>query len=198
MRLVASLLLAGLVTAPGAARGESPTPTIVQNDGFFSGQPVVFPSGLKAGDAVATRLVTPGFGGGAVIEVMVVFGGTASGTVPVTLKIWDDSAQTDEPGMELLSRPELLVSTAAPTLQRISLAGVEVPNRFRVGIVLGADALPTVGQDTDGTIAADNNFAFRPATGWHKSAADGVTGDWIIRANLARVVGGGGSGSGGG
>ena len=195
MRLVRLILIAGLLGLSTPAGAESPPTTIVQNDGFFFGDPIGTPLGLAAGDVVAARFTAAG-GASALIEVMVVVGGgTGSEQLPITLKVWDDTAQTDEPGAELFSSQEFLSSTTTPTLQFISLAGVGVPSRFRVGIVLGADAPPTVAHDTDGTIAADNNFTFHPATGWRKSQADGIPGDWIIRANL---VGGGGGGGGGG
>jgi len=193
MRLVRLIVIAGLLGLSTPAGAESAPSSIAQNDGFFGGA-VGIPAGLQAGDIVAARL-SSFFGNGAIIEVMVVLGGgTGSGPLPITLKVWDDTAQTDEPGAELFSSQESLFSTTTPGFQSIFLAGVGVPTQFRVGIVLGADPPPTIAHDTDGTIAADNNFTFHPATGWRKSQADGVTGDWIIRATLAGGGGGGGSG----
>lgn len=205
MRLAPLLVLAGLTgfaglaVPAGPARAESAPSQVVQNDGYFGGPEVAFPSGLKKGDAVAARLT--GFGGNtAVIQVTVVFGGggPASTQVPVTLKIWDDTSLTDAPGPELFSSSEVLVNTATPTFQILPLAGVGVGERFRVGFVLGADAPPMVGHDADGNMQPGVNFTFRPTTGWSRSQADGVTGDWIIRATLASGGNGGGGSNGGG
>jgi len=185
--------LAAAVAAPAAAQAESIPIEIVRNDGYAGG-PVTFPSGFAAGDVLAARLAAPA-GSWAVIGLEVVFGGAGgSGTHPVTVKIWDDSAETLDPGPELLSMDTELGSNG--TIQLISLAGVGVPSRFRVGIVLHESAPPIVGQDADGTIDADRNLV-RHATGsaWQRSQADGATGDWIIRAHLS---GGGGGGGGGG
>jgi hypothetical protein len=191
------LVLAGLIAASSAAaRAESPPIAVVQNDGWTGGS-VTFPSGFQAGDTIAARLNAPA-GFGAVIGLEIVFGGAAMpGLHTVTIKIWDDTAETLEPGPELFSTVTSLTSSNA--IQPIPLAGIAVPSRFRVGIVLLESAPPVVGQDADGTIDADRNLVLRIGAGatWQRSQAVGATGDWIIRAQLAATSGGGG-GSGGG
>lgn len=186
--LLRAILLAGvMVTVAGA---ETPPRTMVQNDGYFGGS-VGFQDGLVAGDIVAARLP---YLDGDLIGIGVYFsGGDPSQEHAVTLKIWHDVG-THEPGAELYSGAHAI--WAQDEVQYISLpAGIAVPSSFRVGIVLHADAPPSVAHDLDGTITGDYNFIYNAADGWHRSAEDGVTGDWIIRAESN---GGGGGGGGGG
>jgi hypothetical protein len=191
MRPVLLIALAALL-ASGVARAESPPFAVAQNDSFVTGTPR-FQGDFQAGDIIAARLTAPpGFG--AVLDVGVSFGGDLNGQpVPVTIKIWDDTAETLEPGPELF-QAEMTVFPDSQ-VQTVSLVGVGVPERFRVGLFLHQSTPPVVGQDTDGTIDADRNLVRRAPFGWQRSQASGATGDWIIRARLA---GGGGTGSGGG
>jgi MYXO-CTERM domain-containing protein len=195
MRLVPLLALAGLAGLSTPAGAESLPATVLQNDSFSGGTSAGVVTSFEAGNIIASRFTAPG-SGSALIEVLVAFGGGGPGPlqVPVTVKVWDDTAQTDAPGMELYSGPAMLMNPATPELQLISLAGVGVPDRFRVGIVLGAAPPPMIGHDTDGISSTANNLVFRTGTGWTRSQSNGVPGDWILRA---RVSGGGGGGGGG-
>lgn len=192
MRPALPLALAALITSAGAVRAETPPFSVVQNDSFFTGTPR-FQGDFQPGDIIAARLTAPpSFR--AVIEIDVSFGGDLSGQlVPVTLKIWDDTAETLEPGPELFQMETAMFPTNG--VGTISFGGVGVPERFRVGLFLHQRTPPVVGQDTDGTIDADRNLIRRAPFGWQRSQASGATGDWIIRARLA---GGGGGGGGGG
>jgi hypothetical protein len=193
MRLVPLLVLAGLTGLSTPAGAESPPTTVLQNDSFTGGNSAGLVLSFDAGNIIASRFTAPGTGS-ALIQVIVAFGGGGGGPaqVPVTLKVWDDTAQTDAPGAELYSSPEMLMNPATPQLQFISLAGVGVPDRFRVGIVLSSAAPPMIGHDTDGISNTANNFVFRTGTGWTKSQSNGIPGDWIIRANVFGGSGGGG------
>ncbi len=191
MRLIRPLIVVTLVAAVAPAGAESLPVSVVQNDGYLGG-PATFPTSFQTGDIIAVRLDVPSFGSFLGVELL--FGGTlAPGPHPVTIKVWDDTAGTLEPGPELLSTDESLV--ASESLQSLFLSSIGVPDRIRVGIVLRATSPPMIGHDTDGTIAADRNFTFRAGDGWRPPPAGGATGDWILRAMF---VGGGGVGGGGG
>jgi hypothetical protein len=198
MRLVPLLALAGLAGLSTPAGAESPPTTVLQNDSFSGGTSAGVVTSFEAGNIIASRFTAPG-SGSALIEVIVAFGGggPGPGQVPVTVKVWDDTAQTDAPGAELYSGPAMLMNPATPELQLISLAGVGVPDRFRVGIVLGAVPPPMIGHDTDGISSTANNLVFRTSTGWTRSQSNGIPGDWILRARVSGGGGGGGGGTGG-
>jgi hypothetical protein len=188
------LILAGLFASSAtAARAESPPIHISQNDGHIGG-PATFRDDLLAGDIIAVRLrSSDSFS--TIQELQIVFGGTPStAPVPVTIKIWDDTAEMLEPGVELLSLEILL--TPSPLMQPIFLPGFRLPLQFRVGIVLRQSAPPMIGHDTDGTIDAGRNFIHRLGSGWQSSQAGGATGDWIIRAMIFPSGGGGDPGPG--
>jgi hypothetical protein len=199
MHLIRPLILVALVASAAPARAESQAVTVLQNDGFVPGGNAGFRIGKQAGETIAARLSTGG-GPAGLIGVQVMFGGGTAGTShPVTVKIWDDTAETIEPGPELFSMETSLISSGA--IQMISLAGVGVPDRFRVGIVLHEDAFPTIAEDLDGTIDVDRNLTnlanvSTGGTEWGSSRNSGASGDWIIRAMV--LLGGGGGGGGGG
>ncbi|HWO20664.1 MAG TPA: MYXO-CTERM sorting domain-containing protein [Kofleriaceae bacterium] len=176
--------LVALVAAPGAARAESPPTTVIRNDGH-NGGPAAFPTGFAAGDIIAARLDT-GTDFAQLEDIQVLFGGPGTfGIHPVTIKIWEDFAETVEPGPEIFSLDTSLVATDG--LQVISVfTGMSLPSKFRVGFVLHESAPPMVGHDLDGTLASDENFVMRAGAGggWQRSQQAGASGDWIIQARI--------------
>lgn len=56
---------------------------------------------------------------------------------------------------------------------------------FRVGIEVVADGLPSIARDSDGTIDANRNFVLAQGSGWIGAATLGITGDWVIRADVS-------------
>jgi MYXO-CTERM domain-containing protein len=160
----------------------------LRNDGFETGSTAGFQGGFVAGEIAAVSLVPPQQV--QVLAVRFLFGG-AAGTRTVTVRIWDDLAATTAPGVMLFEGDfQVVGSNDAIHEVDLSAMNVQVPGRFRVGIVFQHAGLPSVARDADGTIAADRNFIYADAgTGfqWFRSQTLGLTGDWIIRA----VVSGG-------
>lgn len=165
--------------------------TILQNDGFVDGQPVGFQGGFVAGESGSVRLLPAGPFPMAVTRVQLLFGG-ASSTQTVTLRIWDDGAGTAAPGAELYSADYLLTGSDT-VMQEIDLsgAGIQVGGAFRVGIEFQHSGVPSIARDGNGITPA-RNFIYAQGLGWFDSATLGVTGDWIIRAGVQPVGGGGG------
>jgi MYXO-CTERM domain-containing protein len=178
----ALVALVALVASPRAARAESAPIVIVRNDDH-NGGPAAFPTGFGPGDIIAARLDTGG-SFGRLEDIRILFGGPGTfGLHPVTIKIWEDSAETLEPGPELFSMDTSLLATDA--LQVIPVfAGMGLSNKFRVGIVLQESAPPMVGHDIDGTLLSDKNFVMRAGGVWQRSQQSGATGDWIIQAQI--------------
>jgi hypothetical protein len=180
-----ALLTAALMA--GVARAE----TELQNDGFMSGQNASFQLGFAAGEIGAVRL-TPTAPGQQILKVRLLFGG--GGTMKtITLHIWDDSAGTLMPGVELYEGDfELSPSNNAFHDLDISTDSVLVPGPFRVGIEFQHAGAPSIARDVDNTIAATRNFIFADiGTGpkWHQSNTFGLMGDWIIRGVVADMTG---------
>lgn len=167
--------------------------TLLQNDGFVDGQSAGFQGGFVAGESGSVRLVPSGPFPVALTRVLLLFGGSGA-TQTVTLRIWDDGAGTAAPGTELYSGDfQLTGSDTALQELDLSTAGVQVSGPFRVGIEFQHSGLPSIARDGDGINAA-RNFIFAQGLGWFDAAALGVTGDWIIRAGVQPVGGGGGGG----
>ncbi len=185
-------VLLALALVALAAAGAGAQETILQNDGFVSGGAASFQSGFVAGEMAAVRLTPAGPFPVTVTRVQFLFGGVA-GTRTVTLHIWDDAAGTTAPGTELFAGDyELTASNTA--LQDVDLtgAGVQVSGPFRVGIEFQHDGLPSVARDVDG-IGAGRTFIEVQGFGWADAALFGVTGDWVLRAGVQPVAGGGGT-----
>jgi hypothetical protein len=183
MRLVSTALV--LMTATAAADVE------LQNDGFMSGGTAGFQGGFVSGEAGASRFHAPD-AGRQVFKVHLLFGGGSTASEMVTLKVWDDSAMTDAPGAELESADFMLTgSDVAMQELDITVDNVIVPQVFRVGIVFSHDGAPSIARDADGTISAADNYIMASGLGWKKSQTLGLTGDWIIRAVVSGVGGGG-------
>ncbi len=177
-----SLLFAALL-ASAATLGAAGAETVVQNDGFMSGDTAGFQAGFVAGEMGASRLVLPA--GRQLLAVRLLFGGAAT-TKTVTLHVWDDTAGTTAPGAELFSG-DFDVTGADNALHDLNVAGdnVFVPAQFRIGIEFQHNGLPSIARDADGTVAADKNFIYANLGAglvWVKSQSLGLTGDWILRA----------------
>ena len=156
----------------------------LKNDAWTSGEQASFQSGLVAGEIVASRLVPAQECPCEVTSISFLYGGEQA-TRTVTVKIWDDSAETLAPGTEIFSASYQLVSSN-DTLQTIDLssAPVTVDGAFRVGIAFQNDGLPSAATDEDGTTNETRNFLFSGDT-WFLSSNLQLTGDWIIRATIA-------------
>src|SRR5947199_5052314 len=105
---IASTVVAICVAAPGAAHAD----VTLQNDGFQSGGAAGFMGGFGPGDIGASRFVAPG-PSRQLLKLQLIFG-PDSAAVPMTVKVYDDSAGTDAPGAELYSMDfQLTGSTSA-------------------------------------------------------------------------------------
>ncbi len=158
--------------------------SVLQNDTFVDGDEAAYQGGFVSGEIAASRLTTPGLGSWSLEMVELLFGGATSQQI-VTLKVWDDIAGTDAPGVELYSADYVL--TGGDFLQQIDLtgAGLMVSGDIRVGFQFQHDGYPSVARDNDG-ITPDKNFIYISAGTWHEAGILGVTGDWIIRATVSQ------------
>ena len=174
-----SLALAGALmgaTIPAAAHDVT-----LQNDGYSSGQNAAFQGGFVSGEIGAVRLSPPGPFPMQITQVLFLFGG-AAGQVQVMLRIYDDSAETLNPGNELFSNT-YLVTASSTAMQAIDLTAenLVINGDIRVGIEMIDGGLPSIARDDDGTITSGVNFIWSTPS-WVTSETFGVTGDWIIRA----------------
>ncbi len=168
----------------------------VKNDGFIGGA-AGFQTGFDSGETAAVKLVNP-FAVGHVTAVHFLFGG-AAGVRTITLTVWTDAAGA-APGMQLFTG-DYQVTGSDDALQEVDLSsdGVVVTGNFRVGITFQHSGLPSVARDSDGTINSGSNFIDATGLGWLESQVLGLTGDWILRAEVVDAGGaGGGAGGGGG
>jgi hypothetical protein len=162
--------------------------TLLQNDGYVSGQPVAFQGGFVATEMAGSRFVPAGTAPWRVNRVQFLFGG-ASSTQTITLHVYDDTAGTTIPGPELFAG-DFAVTGSNNAMQEIDLTSnnVRVTGQFRVAIEFQHSGPPSVASDLDGTINATRNFIFSPSfPGWSPSNLVGLTGDWIIRAGVEPV-----------
>lgn len=171
----------------------------LRNDGFVDGQSAGFQSGFVGGEMGASRFTASG--PGKLVKVQFLYGGGMDGVKEnVNIHVWNDTAMTDDPGIELYAGTFGVIA-ADMALQETDLSAKDVliPATFRVGIEMLHDGLPSIARDNDDTISADANFILANGTTWKKSADLGVTGDWIIRAFVDTGSGGtGGTGGSGG
>lgn len=173
--IVASCLFARVVHAD----------TELKNDSFVKQGPVGFELGFDPTEAAGSRFIAPA-AGRQLLKVRFMFGGNSTATQTVTLKVFDDTAGTDNPGSQLFMA-DYTITGSDSALQEINLASdnVIVPAQFRVAIVLQHTGAPSLARDDDGTIAADKNYLLSTQLGWQKSQVFGLTGDWIIRAFIS-------------
>jgi hypothetical protein len=147
-------------------------------------------AGFIEGEIGAARLVPTLACPCSLENVSLLLGGSAD-TVPIVLRVWDDPDGNVDPGSPLyVDSFSLTGSNNALQLIDLSAANVVVAGPFRVGIEFTHAGVPSIASDTDGTIAADENFILAanpfppPGFFWVRSAVLGVTGDWIIRATI--------------
>ena len=188
---IIAMATACAVAAPGLAAAQ----VELRNDGFETGMSAGFQAGFVSGEIGAVRLVAPQ-ASVQVLSVRLLFGG-ATTTQTITLKIWDDSAGTVAPGVELFSGDFQLAGNNT-VIHELDVAGMNVivPMQFRVGIQFQHAGLPAIARDDDGTINASRNFINASGIGWIQSQSLGLTGDWVIRA-MVSTGGGPDAGSGG-
>ena len=166
----------------------------LKNDGFGTGAQVRYQGGFTTGEIAAVRLTPPA--GGAAINLLgsvrFLFGGSTS-TEGITLYVWDDSAGTVQPGA-LLYHADYELMGQDDAQQTIDLLGegISVTGPIRVGIQVFHDSYPGVAVDSDGNTTPNANFILTgedifadASTGtWHVAGDLGLTGDFIIRADV--------------
>jgi hypothetical protein len=175
--LVLSLLLISTFGARIAAADIT-----LQNDGFYSGGTAYFQGGFATGEIGASRFLLPGSGPYQLKQILFLLGGSTA-TVTITLRIYDDSALSDNPGAEIYSNDYYLAGSDV-NFQQIDLSGenVMVSGPFRVGIQFSYNGYPGIARDDDGTITSSLNYIYANGFGWVQSSLFGLSGDWIIRA----------------
>jgi hypothetical protein len=162
----------------------------LRNDGLDAGQAVRFQAGFVAGEAGAVRLTSP-FQRSKLQSVSLFFGGGDAGARDIVLHVWNDAAGTD-PGSELFAAAyNVTASDSALQVLDVSADDVVVPATFRVGIELTEANLPSLAIDSDG-ITANANFINAQGLGWIGAATLGLTGDFIIRAEVTEAPADGG------
>jgi hypothetical protein len=184
-----SLVLATSLVAVAPIGPAAAQEVILQNDGFVDGQSVGFQGGFDVGEMAASRLLPTGTSPWTVNRVLFLFGGDTS-TQTITLHIWDDAANTSNPGTELFVG-DYSVTGSSVALQEIdlSLDDVQVSGQFRVGIEFQHAGFPSAARDGDGTIHPTKNFIYSPSSGgWFQSNLFGLTGDWVIRAGVTSTT----------
>jgi hypothetical protein len=164
----------------------------LKNDGFETGDQAGFQAGFVTGEIGASRFVAPA-AGTTLLKVLFLFGGSIE-TKNVIVRVWDDSAGTDAPGAELFNGEfQLTGADAAFQVSDVSAQNIVLPAQFRVGVEFQHSGLPSIARDDDGTIAATRNFIYADLGGgnrvWFQSMTLGVTGDWIIRAEVGTGTG---------
>jgi hypothetical protein len=159
-------------TAPGSVE--------LANDGWSFGETLTFQQDFQTGEAAASRLVPTVPCPCPVEAVRLVFGG-AEGEQTVTLRVWDDSAQTADPGAALLSG-DFALTPLDDGLSEIDLRGegLTIDGPVRVAVEFSHSGLPSIARDEDG-ITHQRNFVRDTGDVWAESLSQGVFGDWILR-----------------
>ena len=171
-----------LLASPAAFGQE----VILKNDGFVAGQAVGFQSAFRSGEIGASRFTPPGPFPQQITRVQLLYGGGVPGPDTITLRIWDDSAGTADPGTPLFSA-DYVLDASDTVMQEIDLgaAALMVSGPFRVGVQFQHDNVPSIARDTDGTNNPGSNFIYDlTTTQWYDSSTVGVAGDWVIRAGV--------------
>jgi|GEM_PF-2942723 len=172
---------------------------VLSNDSVEDGDEVAFQQGFVTGEAAAATLgeVSDSF---TVRKVQFLFG-PAGPPLIVTVSVYADTGGAT-PGA-LLYSGDYEITPADDALHEIDLTTQNVehigPGNIRVSLGLKHDGAPGVARDDDGCTAEKNWIGLAPA-GWTESCAKGVTGDWVIRAEIdgpPQGVGGGGAGGNG-
>ncbi len=176
-----SVVTALFVTLAACESATGPTMSTLQNDGYVSGA-VSFQSAFNAGEAGAVVL-GPQSSAFTVRKIDFLFGGADTAEV-ITLTIYAD-AGTDNPGTVLYSHDYTLTPSNA-AFQQIDLTtqniSVDAGQKIRVAVFLQHANLPSIAIDGNG-ISTGRNYIY--SAGWIKAETAGITGDWIIRAEIA-------------
>lgn len=154
--------------------------TVRSNDGWFAGLNAAFQLGFVANETAAVRLDPGGSGVHRVTAIHFLFGGLPT-SQQVQVRIWDDAAGANEPGVELFSGSFLITGQLAAQGLDLSSYDIQVAGPYRVGLTFSHSGLPSVARDDDGTNTSGRNSILSGGV-WTDSALLGVTGDWIIRA----------------
>lgn len=162
----------------------------LSNDGWQPGSSSAFQAAFVPGEIAAARFVPQGCPCD-VENVLVLFGGSP-GNQDVTLRVWDDTAGTTDPGAEIYSGVFNLVANDNDlTFIDLSGEGISVGGTFRVGLEFSAAGLPSIARDDDGTLTPNRNFARISPSTWFETSSLGITGDWILRVGLGGALVGG-------
>jgi len=153
----------------------------IKNDSWSPTLVAHFQDGFVAGETAAVRM-TPVEPCPCSIDGVSVLIGGAPGFADIGLRIWDDSAETDQPGALLYSK-EYQLDAANATLNIIPLSHdlISVTGPFRLGFEMLNAGVPSVARDDDG-ITPGVNFIDEDTLGWLESSTLDLTGDWITRA----------------
>jgi hypothetical protein len=155
--------------------------TLLASDSFVSAAPASFSTSFDDGDIAAARFV-PGGGCPCLLQdVRFLFGGDPS-TKVVTVRVWDDAALSDAPGIELYSR-QVALTPSDQALQVVDLSGegIDVTGPYRVGIEFQNAATPSIGLDADGR-SPSANFVELAGVGWAESTDPD---DFVLRSTIA-------------
>ena len=160
----------------------------LKNDGFVDGQAVGFQSGFSVGEIGASRFIAPG-GPTQLLKVRLLVGPAAVERT-ITLRVYDDTAGTPNPGAVIFDG-DFELTGSANVMHQLDISGMSVfvPAQFRVGIESDQPGDPHIARDDDGTIAPNLNYIKETSLGWLTSQTLGLTGDWIIRAVVADASG---------
>ncbi len=167
----------------------------LKNDGLQTGQMGAAQGGFVAGEIAASRFVAPD-AGRTLLKVQLLYGG-ATATRTITLRVFDDTAGTLDPGSPLYTG-DFQLTGSNDALQEIATTDMQVvvPAQFRVGIQFG-DGCPAAPQpcgapsvvSAQDTIDPTKNFIFAIPGGWISSQTAGVSGNWVIRAFVSGTGG---------
>ena len=158
----------------------------LRNDSFVEGSiDALFQFGFVTGEEAASRFTTCE---GAHLRATRLVFGLGDGPRTVTLRVYDDSAGTDDVGAPIFSQ-DFPIESNLNQLSEFDLEefAIVVPSRFRIGIAFQHDDLPSIARDNDANIVAAANFVRLDVGGsfqWFRSEAVGVTTDWILRAEV--------------
>ncbi len=180
------ICLVGLLGLLGSSSAHA---EILQLDSFQTGNAAGFQAGFIVGEAGAVRLKTNDSGDWQLTRVLLLFGG-ATTQETVTLNVYAGS-QTASPGALLFSG-DFQVTGSNENMSELNLSAENliVSGNFRVSIAFQHAGLPSIARDDDGTIATALNFMDASGVGWINSNLAGLTGDWIIRADVTKLGGG--------
>lgn len=156
------------------------------NDGWTPGAQAGVQSGFVVGEIAASSL--SGGCAAPILQAVRLYFGGATTQRAISLRIYDDSAGQTIPGAPIFSDVFQLTGSNTDLSEiNLSASAIVLPSRFRVGVQFTEAGVPSVARDADGTINASRNFVFADVGGgptWLQSQALGVTGDWIIRAEV--------------